>query len=56
MLTVQVFAIVHTYSLSMMVTNGLGKPQIDLSDEMVENFEEVRASSRLVIELKPHHN
>lgn len=41
MLTLQALAVGHTYTLSMMVANGLGRPQQALNNDMIEDFEEV---------------
>jgi hypothetical protein len=40
-LTIQGLAAAHTYALSMMVTNGLGRPEQTLDDGMIEDFEKV---------------
>ncbi|KUJ20587.1 uncharacterized protein LY89DRAFT_579345 [Mollisia scopiformis] len=43
-----VFAIAHTYALSMMVVNGLGRPQESLNDDMIEDFEQYGYVSQLL--------
>ncbi|TVY25042.1 hypothetical protein LHYA1_G006459 [Lachnellula hyalina] len=43
-----VFAIAHTVTLSMIVSNGLGQPQENLTEEMITNFQKFGYASQLL--------
>ncbi|KAF8867267.1 hypothetical protein BDZ45DRAFT_577358 [Acephala macrosclerotiorum] len=46
--TTTIFAIAHTYSISLMVANGLGRPQQTLNDDMIVDFEEYGYVSQMM--------